>query len=393
MPRAKEAATGGTAKPAAPYAQRGPHAVGVRDLLSDGESQLTMTLWYPALPGAGQKTVDSYPYKVKMPAPLGAMTIARMTGAATRAAPYDPAAAPYPLVILSPGFALGRTAYAWLGEHLASHGFAVIAPAHQEWFDLTMGQFWQGAVRRPQDVQTLLAYATAQAGAGGALAGLIDPDLVAVVGHSYGGYTALAAAGARLDTDSFAARCATARATDDPNLWLCDMILPHVPEIAALAGLAAVPAGLWPVTWGDARIDAIVPMAGDAYLFDRDGLAAVTVPVLAIGGTGDDDTPYLWGTHPTYEFVSSARKARVALNGAAHMIFTSTCAATSWVADTVFKEFCADPLWDRNRAHELINHFTTAFLLAELKHDGAAAAALAPGAVTFPGVTYDASGY
>jgi hypothetical protein len=50
-------------------------------------------------------------------------------------------------------------------------------------------------------------------------------------------------------------------------------------------------------------------------------------------------------------------------------------------------------LWDRSRAHDLINHFTTAFLLAELKHDDAAAAALAPGAVAFPAVTYETSGY
>jgi hypothetical protein len=45
-----------------------------------------------------------------------------------------------------------------------------------------------------------------------------------------------------------------------------------------------------------------------------------------------------------------------------------------------------------DRAHDLINHFTTAFLLAELYQD-ADAAALAPDAVHFPSVTYEAQGF
>ena len=38
---------------------------------------------------------------------------------------------------------------------------------------------------------------------GGTLDGLIDAEVTAVIGHSYGGYTALAAAGAQIDTASF----------------------------------------------------------------------------------------------------------------------------------------------------------------------------------------------
>jgi hypothetical protein len=55
--------------------------------------------------------------------------------------------------------------------------------------------------------------------------------------------------------------------------------------------------------------------------------------------------------------------------------------------------FCSDSVWDMDRAHDLINHFTTAFLLATLKDDAEAAAALAPDAVSFPGITYEAQGF
>ena len=60
-----------------------------------------------------------------------------------------------------------------------------------------------------------LDYAEALTAPGGMMADLIDMTQVAVVGHSYGGYTALAAAGAQHDMQSYRERCATI-AADDP---------------------------------------------------------------------------------------------------------------------------------------------------------------------------------
>lgn len=45
-----------------------------------------------------------------------------------------------------------------------------------------------------------------------------------------------------------------------------------------------------------------------------------------------------------------------------------------------------------DRGHNLINHITTAFLLAELVQDADAAAALAPDGVAVPGAAYEAQG-
>lgn len=44
------------------------------------------------------------------------------------------------------------------------------------------------------------------------------------------------------------------------------------------------------------------------------------------------------------------------------------------------------------RAHDLINHFTTMFLVAVLYSDAEATAALSPEEVGFPGITYQAEG-
>ncbi len=49
------------------------------------------------------------------------------------------------------------------------------------------------------------------------------------------------------------------------------------------------------------------------------------------------------------------------------------------------------PVWLAGRVHDLINHFTTAFLLDHLKDDPEAHKALLPGTVSFPGITYTTS--
>ncbi len=378
-------------RPDAPaYGVRGEHLVGARHLVIEAETPLEITVWYPALNDGNTAAEISYPYAIKMDVPPG-MT-ASVTGQALSDAPYDLSAGPYPVVVLSHGFILGRTMYAWHAEHLASHGFVVIAPEHPEQLDETLSDFWRSGIERPQDIVTVLDYAETESQTGGELEGLIDTDSVAVVGHSLGGYTALAAAGARYDLNSLETLCDGARAENDPNVWLCDMILPYTAEMAELAGLESVPDGLWP-SRGDARVDAVVSMAGDAFFFNEAGLAEITVPVMAMGGTADTGSPYTWGTLPTYEHVSSSTRALVAFENAEHMIFGSTCEAIPFFAEIGFYQFCSDTVWDMDRAHDLINHFTTAFLLAELKQDSDAAAALASEAVSFPGVTYETQGF
>ncbi len=374
-----------------PYAVRGPYPVGVSNLESGGEVPLGMTMWYPALNAEGLRARTKYAYGVKIGKPLGAITLATYAGRAMRDASYDLSAGPYPLVILSPGFAMTASTYGWLAEHLASYGFVVLAPEHEEQFDGELNGLWQTAVTRPQDILTVLAYVDESVDSGRALEGLVDADTVAVIGHSYGGYTALAAGGGQINTPGFEAQCENAYRTNGPIVWLCDQLLPHMVDMAELAGLDSIPEGLWNQAWFDPRVDAIVPMAGDAYLFDQAGLAEIAVPVMAIGGTLDGDTPYMWGTYPTYEYASSPTKVRIGLTGAEHMIFTGPCEASPLLLRLVSKELCADPGWDRSYAHDLISHFTTAFLLDTLKGDQSAHQVLLPDATQFAGIEYSAT--
>ncbi len=74
------------------------------------------------------------------------------------------------------------------------------------------------------------------------------------------------------------------------------------------------------------------------------------------------------------------------------MIFTGPCDRVRMFMKILPGGFCSDPAWDRDRPQALIRHFTTAFLLTELKDDRAARTALAP-VIQFSGLSYEAEGY
>lgn len=372
-----------------PFSEAGPFAVGVRRLDRD-EAPVPVTAWYPALQRSGNDSFQGYSYAINMFGPDNATALATYSGQAWPEASDHRSGGPYPLVVLSHGFAITPGSYAWLAEHLASYGMVVVAPQHHESLDPSV--LWRSTVERPGDIRAVLTSVDEAVGPGGQLEGLIDSETVAVMGHSYGGYTALAAAGARLDTDAFTAICDSAYTIEDPLTFLCDALLPRLGDMADLAGLDSVPSGLWPA-WSDPRVDAVVAIAGDAAMFGESGLTEVNVPLMAIGGMADTDSPFEWGTRLSYDGVSSVRKVEVALEGAAHMIFAGECASARRLLSLVSLGFCSDPAWDRTRAHDLVKHEVTAFLLVELAADDVAAAALVPGAQDVPQVRYRAEGY
>ena len=381
-------------RPDAPeFAKHGPFWVGYKSLIIGGgtDHPLDAGLWYPALNPKGMKEEVTYDITLKISG-LQIDTPSVVYGHALLDAVVDAAAAPYPLVIFSHGFGTNAAWYSTLIEHYASYGFIVLAPEHVEKFDSELSEIWRASIDRPRDIKQTLDYAEQMTTVGGVMAGLIDMQHVAVVGHSYGGYTALTMAGAQYDLAAFNARCAQLP-PDDPNIFLCAPLVPKEADMAARAGQDPMPKGLWP-SFGDPRVTAIVPIAGDSYLFDKAGLSKITIPMMAIGGTADTGTPYGWGVKPSYDNASSAQKALVTLEGAEHMIVATSCQNMPWISKTpLYLWVCFDPVWNKDRGLDLIHHLSTAFLLAELKGDAEAAKALAPGNVTFPGIKYETTGF
>ena len=374
------------------YSARGPHAVGYRHVADRGAQgrRLDLRVWYPAAHRAGAEPRIRYAQRNKFNRQDLPVRYVTALGAAHRGGAPDREHGPYPLVVFSHGYALSPIVYSTLVEHYASRGFVVVAPEHNERFTRSLDGFWKAVIDRPLDITRSIDHAQKLTSAGGALEGLIDMARVAVVGHSYGGYTALAAAGARFDLSAFNTRCATLSA-GDPLRFFCDPLVPMEERMAERAGLARLPGGLWPSA-GDPRVTGAISMAGDAYLFDRRGLEAMTVPVLAMGGTVDVGTPYTWGAKLTYDGAGSADKSLVTFPGAGHMIFLDTCRGLPWTPRFSFREqFCNDAVWGTKRPLAEVKHFSTAFLADTLLGDPAARAARLPGAARFEGTTYSTS--
>lgn len=371
-------ATAATESSVLGYAAPGPHAVGYRVFTTTGAQHrdLTLRAWYPALvddDGRASSTTYTAPNKFDQKITPGE-DITAVGGALPDARP-EQTADPYPLVVFSHGYALSPIVYSTLVEHYASRGFVVLAPEHNETFDQSLTGFWKALVDRPDDIGRTIDLAESLNEPGAAFAGLLDLDDIAVVGHSYGGYSALAAGGARYDLAAYEHRC-DALASDDPLRFFCDPVLPRTSEMAVRAGLPSAPAGLWP-SLGDTRVTAVISMAGDAYLFGRRGLAQMKVPVMALGGTVDDGTPYAWGARLTYDGAGSADKTLITFPGAGHMIFLDPCDHLPWVEDSAYREgFCTDAVW-RTRPLDVVMHYTTAFLRDTLDADPEARAALA----------------
>ena len=369
------------------HAQPGPHPVGVRRVDPDSASDSTvsrapapMTAWYPAVADPDDGTPMTYSYALAVLGAGSTTALATYAGTGRLGAAPDLARGPYPLVVLSSGFAMTPGTYAWLAEHLASHGFVVVAPEHPETLDPR--NLWRSTIDRPALVDRTRDWVEDAAAPSGDLAGLVDAETVAVLGHSYGGYTALTSGGARVDAEAFAAGCETA-ATDDPIGFLCDALLPRLDDIADVRSEAAE---------AD-PVDAVVSLAGDAAMFGERGLASITAPTLVIGGTGDDDSPYDWSTRLAYDHVASARKVEVTLDGADHFVFAGDCGSRRRLLSLVDAGFCSDPAWDRGRARDVVRHYVAAFLLAELRAERTASVELAPTQPGLAGVDHRAVGY
>jgi predicted dienelactone hydrolase len=173
----------------------------------------------------------------------------------------------------------------------------------------------------------------------------------------------------------------------------CAQFVPHQQEIADMLGVKPVPTGMWP-SLDDPRIDAVVALApdGDIWGAEYSGVAALQVPTLIVVGSKDTVLIPEHAAYPIYEHLGSAKKSLVVFENADHFIFFSQCRDIPWMSEIPYF-VCSDAVWDMDRAHDLINHFVTAFLLAELKGDAEAAKALAPENVTFPGIRYETTAF
>ena len=198
--------------------------------------------------------------------------------------PQTTAASPVPIIIISHGAAEDRTTYAYLAEHLASYGFAVATVEHVGGDANRFRQYFSGLapapmatelLERPRDISFFLDELQRRAQSDPTLRKL-NPQQVGLVGHSLGGYTVLALAGAQINFDRVKQDC-------NPNRSL---------NLSVLLQCRANELKPQPYRLQDPRIKAIFAISPlSSTIFGKRGIGQIRVPVFLMGGSDDMLTP------------------------------------------------------------------------------------------------------
>ncbi|ABC29774.1 predicted dienelactone hydrolase [Hahella chejuensis KCTC 2396] len=225
----------------------------------------------------------------------------------------EPAQGAHSLVVLSHGYGGNWRNLNWLAAELAAQGYVVAAPDHPgtTTFDRRPAQaatLWE----RPHDLSRVIDFILAHP----QLAGEINPDRIAAVGHSLGGWTVMALAGARFDQAHFAAECQA-----HPNPRVCGLSdeLGLNTEGAAKTSLEA--------SMLNHRVRAVVSLdLGLARGFTPASLAAAPIPVLIFGaGVDIGDLPARMESGYLVAHLPPAQTQYIEIADAAHFSFMQRC--------------------------------------------------------------------
>jgi len=236
--------------------QAGAQQAGYRTLTVPGEAPISVALFYPTAATARALPMGPWQPVVAPGAPAGQ---APLKG----------------LVLISHGTGGSEVGHHHLATRLARDGYLVAALRHpgDNWQDRSMITSGHYFGERPRQVSRVLDALMASPEWGAR----IPVERIGAVGHSAGGYTVLALAGAQAEPERAAQHCRSVQ--DDPVFCSLAKGPASGPDAK---GRVAPPADALRVSVPDRRIRAVVALAPMAVVFTPESLAAITVPVRVI---------------------------------------------------------------------------------------------------------------
>lgn len=257
-----------------------------------------------------------------------------------------------PLVVMSHGFAADRKFAVYLARHLASYGFTVVSVEHpgsnidalvETALGIQINDILPASefVNRPQDISFVLDRLHRLNRRPTHLRGKFNTQQVTMIGHSFGGYTALALAGGSLNFKQLRQFCQSLSPLGrSPADWLqcAGAKLPYRQKNLRDRRIA--------------QVIAFNPIVG--HLFDN--LSDITIPTLILAATDDGITPTIPHHLRPFQQLSGEKYLMVAV-GATHMSVTDIVNVNSAVGQsTLVREVMgieADPVREGAKALSL----------------------------------------
>ncbi|WP_185474883.1 alpha/beta hydrolase [Synechococcus sp. BSA11S] len=220
-----------------------------------------------------------------------------------------------PVIVFSHGLSSQPKDYAVGLRHLASHGYVVAAPQHPGSDSTWVKGLINGTnkdvfdvnefINRPKDLSYVMDELERRNDE--SFQGRLVLDNIGVAGHSFGGYTALAVGGAKIDFDYLKTECNRSFAAIDVSLLLeCQAL--ELPRTA--------------YSFKDNRVTSILgynPV--NRSLFGPKGIAAIPLPTMFISGSYDPAAPPARQQAASFTWLTNPNKYWMMVEGQAHVNF------------------------------------------------------------------------
>ena len=258
-----------------------------------------------------------------------------------------------PVLIMSHGLGSKPEDFARRAKHLASYGFVVAVPQHpgsdtQQVQDLKDGLsryyfLTNEFINRPRDISFVIDELERRNRS--QFGGRLDLQSVGVAGHSFGGYTVLALAGATIDFKFLQQQC--------------DRPFGHL-NTSLLLQCRALQLPQQEYNFRDPRVKAVFAANPVNYaIFGAKGLSQISVPVFLVGGSDDPATPVVFEQTQSFPLLSSPVKYLALAEGQAHINLANLDAGMTHTLNSIQGLSLADPF--------LLESYADAMLLAFFK--------------------------
>ncbi|MFT6085084.1 MAG: putative dienelactone hydrolase [Glaciecola sp.] len=349
-------------------ASSGKYKVGVKtlditnenyvDLLANQIKPRTLKIevWYPA-DYKDSTPLTSYENETRL-----AKKFSIQANAARDVAPLA-SESKYPVVVISHGYTGYRQIMFYLGEHLASHGYAVVAIDHtdstNEDVDIVnapFNGFPSTLMNRSRDQQFTLDFITQEKHF---LSDVIDPNNAGLIGYSMGAFGALNTVGGCYNFSLQQAGMYTS--TQDENM------LGLVQK-----ALNSCAAGQYDNPKVDEKWKAAITFAtwgGQNDLFTDKSLAGIPVPTLFVSGNLDDISGYA-GIQSLYERTQAPSTYLLTMINARHNIAPHPAPKEAWGSETDFGHYY-ESAWSSAVLNDINKHFVLAMMDCHVKKQAA----------------------